>query len=207
MKAAIYVRESSSDTQNSPPIEQQIERGKHWVQYMGHELVKIYIDNGYSGGNWNRPDWNQCIKDAKRHNFQILWVWNQDRIARDTEQFLNFYRQMKSAGCKIYEDTANEYIDMETMGGRVKYQSLAQAAEIYRLVTSDKVKQAYQRKKDKTKWGRPPIPLDMEKIAQMRTDGLGWRTIAHEFNCSHNTIRNAIKALKNRVISEQSEKS
>jgi hypothetical protein len=43
-------------------------------------------------GDWKRPRMNQLVNDAKRHLFKIVIVWSQDRIARDTEQFLWFYR-------------------------------------------------------------------------------------------------------------------
>ena len=36
--------------------------------------------------------------------------------------------------------TSNDFIDMTTLGGRVKHTQLAAAAEIFRMVTSEKVK-------------------------------------------------------------------
>lgn len=199
--AAIYARESSSDTTKAPPIAEQIARGKQWAEQQGFTIVQVYEDDGFSGGDWTRPSWNRCILDVKRHLFKELYVWNQDRIARDTEQFLFFYRSVTNAHGRIYEDTSQGYIDMESLGGRVKHQTLAQAAEIFRLVTGDKVKQAYLRMKDKSKWGRPQIPLDMPRIHTLRAEGKGWRAIAKETGVSHNTIRNAV--FKNRVIVEQ----
>ena len=193
MKVCIYARESDSDTTKAPPINNQIDRGKQWVKDNGHELMIVHSDNGFSGGDWNRPAWNQCVKDAKRHMFQIIWIWNQDRLARDTEQFLWFYRNIKAANVNIWEATANDWIDMETLGGRVKHQALAQSAEIFRLVTSDKVKKAYQNKKAKgERWGRKPLKLDKDKIIALRKEGKGYRTIAKEFGCSYQVIRKVL---------------
>ena len=201
MKVAIYARESSGDTKNAPPITTQIERGKQWASQNNYELIEIYVDDGYSGGDWKRPGWIQARKDARRHFYKVLWVWNQDRLARDTEQFLFFYRSLKEAKCLVYEDTSRDYIDMESLGNRVKHQSLAQAAEIFRLVTSEKVKAAYLRKKDSTHWGRPKISIDIEKARKLRSKGNGWRTIAKELGVSHNTVR---RALQNNLILEHS---
>lgn len=202
MRFAIYARESSDDTSKAPPIEKQIEAGRQWGIDNGHgEPIEVYTDDGYSGGDWNRPGWLKALSDAKRHAYQILWVWNQDRIARDTEQFLYFYRHMTKASCRIFEDSPREFIDMSNLGNRVKHQSLAQAAEIFRLVTSEKVKNAYQRSKGKVKWGRPRKELDMDMINTMRANGSGWRTIGNQLGVSHNTIR---RAFHNRVIMEQS---
>lgn len=200
MKVSIYTRESDDDTNKAPPIEKQIERGKQWTSENNHELVIIYQDNGYSGGDWKRPDWNQSVNDAKRHLFQAIWVWNQDRLARDMEQFLWYCRNLKEAGVKIWEDTSNDWIDMDTLGGRVKHQSLAQASEIFRLVTSDKVKKAYQRKQQEAQkqgltrfWGRKPLNLPLEEIKGLKGQGLSLRAIAERYGVSYLTIRNKLK--------------
>lgn len=198
MKVAIYARESSDDTKTAPPIEEQLSRGRSWAEENNHTIIETYADNGYSGGDWKRPGWNKSVTDARRHHYKVLWVWNQDRLARDTEQFLWYYRQLKQFGINIYEDTANDFIDMETLGGRVKHQSLAQAAEIFRLVTSEKVKKAYERKKKAGGvWGRSKLSWDVEAAVKLRSDGKGWREISKVVGVSYQTVR---RALLNRVI-------
>lgn len=195
MKIAIYARESSDDITQSPPIENQIERGKQWAKENGYEVVQVYSDNGFSGANWKRPEWNKSLLDAKRNLWQILWVFNQDRIARDTEQFLYYYRILKEAKRTIYEEVSSDFIDMESLGGRVKHQTLAQAGEIFRLVTSEKVKAAYRRKKKSDPWGRPVLNVDMYFAQRLREDGYSWREIGQKLSVSHNTIRRRFKKL------------
>lgn len=203
MKVALYVRESSADTNKAPSIDEQITRGKQWVKENGYELIKVYSDNGYSGGDWTRPDWIQCVKDAKRHLWNIVWVWNQDRIARDTEQFLWFNRNLKDANIKIWEDTSNSLVDTDSLGNKIKHTTLAQAGEIFRLVTSDKVKKAYQRKKANGEhWGRNKIYVDVNLAIELKNQGLGFRRIAKEMNLHYQTVR---RALLNRVIVEHAE--
>ena len=202
-EGAIYARESSADTTKAPPIALQIERGYEYFQSLGIDKskVRVYADDGYSGGDWTRPEWNQCVKDARRHLWQHLWTWNQDRLARDTEQFLWFYRNLKDSDVHtIWEATSNSKIEMETLGDRVKHQSLAQAAEIFRMITSDKVKKVYNQKKlNGQRWGRKPL-LSAEQIAsaqQLRNVGFGFRRIATQLGVNYQTVR---RALLNRVI-------
>lgn len=48
-----------------------------WGIEQGFSLVRVYADDGYSGGDWTRPEWNQSAKDAKRHKqrecFSLDW--------------------------------------------------------------------------------------------------------------------------------------
>lgn len=194
MKVAIYARESSDDTNKAPPIEKQIEIGKQWAIDNSHEVVFIFKDDGYSGGDWSRPDWLRAIQEAKGKHYNILWTWNQDRIARDTEQFLHFYRNLKDNSIKVF--AMHEEINMDDVGGMAKHTSLAMASEIFRRVTSEKVKRTYESKKKeadkkglKVNWGRKKKILDENKIIELRKLGQGYKKIAKEIGCSYQTIR------------------
>ena len=198
MKVALYVRESDKDTKKAPPIAEQIEKGKQWVKDNNHVLVDILADNGYSGGDWKRPAWNRAVRMAKSHKIQALWSWDQDRLARDTEQFLWFYRQMNQA--KVMIITSDGEVDMHTLGGRVKHTSLAMAHEIFRVQTSEKVKKTYEHKKKKAenlgqhvKWGRPRIPVNTQEIIRLYDSGMGYRKIAKEVGVSYSTVRRVLQ--------------
>ena len=199
MIVSIYARESSDDLNKAPPIEKQIEIGKTWCKENNHELRFIFQDNGYSGGDWKRPDWLRAIQEAKGKHYNILWTWNQDRIARDTEQFLHFYRHMKDNSIKVISETEGE-INMDDVGGMAKHTSLAMASEIFRRVTSEKVKRTYQNKKKeadknnkKVIWGRKTIEVDIEKIKELRNKGLGYKRIGKELNINYQKVRRVLK--------------
>jgi site-specific DNA recombinase len=198
MIVGIYARESDDDTNKAPPIGKQIEIGKQWAIENGHEVRFIFKDDGYSGGDWNRPDWLKAIQEAKGRHYNILWSWNQDRIARDTEQFLHFYRNLNENSIKVI--TPDGEINMDEVGGMAKHTSLAMAAEIFRRVTSEKVTRTYQNKKKiaeskglKVIWGRKPKEYDIEKIFQLRASGKGYKAIGKEMGCSYQTIRRILQ--------------
>lgn len=199
MKAVIYARESSDDTNKAPPIEEQIKRARAYIEEQSFQLLDTYIDNGFSGGNWKRPEWNRLIREARGHKFNIVIVWNSDRIARDTEQFLYFNRIMKESFVKVYSLTEGE-INLESVGDTAKNISIAMANEIFRKVTSEKVKRTYESKKRacekkgiKFSWGRKPGSYDLEKIKQLRASGKGYRQIGKELGCSYQTIRRLLQ--------------
>jgi len=67
------------------------------------------------------------------------------------------------------------------------------------LITSEKVKRAYESAKDKAQkenkplcWGRKPLKIDEVRVTELRSQGLGYRTIAKEFGCSYQTIRRVL---------------
>lgn len=196
----IYARESSDDTSKAPSIEEQINRARQYCQEKGLDVFEVYQDNGYSGGDWNRPSFIKLKNDAKRHLFNLVIVWSQDRIARDTEQFLNFYRTLKEANVKLHSLTEGE-INMDNLGDRVKHTSMAQASEIFRLLTSEKVKKAFQSKRKqaekeglRVEWGRKPKKIDVNNIIDLRRQGLGYRQISQAVGgISYQTIRRVLQ--------------
>lgn len=201
MKVALYARESSDDTNKAPPIEKQIEIGRNWALENNHQVIFIFKDDGYSGSDWNRPDWQKSIQEAKGKHYNILWTWNQDRIARDTEQFLYFYRNLKANSIKVV--TTEGEINMDDVGGMAKHTSLAMAHEIFRRVTSEKVKRAYESKKKEAlkkgiinNWGRHKKVLDENKILELRNQGQGYKKIAKQIGCSYQTIRRLLNTRK-----------
>lgn len=166
MKGRIYGRESSDDTERAPPVKNQIDIGKVWFNEQSHELLATYQDVGLSGGNWRRPDFLRLLDEIKKGEF--VWAWSQSRLARDTEMFLWFVRQLKEKDCLLAID--REFVDMSHPDKRLTRTVIAASDEFMRLETSRKVKQTYSHKlaaarerKEKVEWGRTTIP---QEIAQ-----------------------------------------
>ena len=200
VRYAIYGRESSDDTNKAPPIEEQIKRCKQYAEEQEFTFIQSYEDNGFSGGNWKRPAWKQLVRDAKFHKFNMVIVWNQDRIARDTEQFLWFQRSLKEASVKLYS-ICDGIINLDSVGDTAKHISIAMASEIFRKVTSEKVRRAYsskvkeaEKKGTRIKWGRSPGKYNINLMRQLKAEGLGFREIAKRTGgCSYQTVRRLLQ--------------
>jgi site-specific DNA recombinase len=82
-KAVIYARVSSDLQKKEGTIQSQIEELRKQVFQNGDELVKEYIDEGFSGAMLDRPAMNQLREDMKNESFQLIYFLNTDRIARD----------------------------------------------------------------------------------------------------------------------------
>ena len=78
----VYARQSVEKT-NSLSISGQVELCEKTA---GHKL-KIYKDQGYSGKNTERPDFQRLLKDVRAGRVGTLYVYRLDRFSRSVADF------------------------------------------------------------------------------------------------------------------------
>lgn len=90
MKAAIYSRKSKF-TGKGESIENQVQMCKDYASmHLGHKKIDeflIYEDEGFSGGNTNRPEFRRLLEDARAKKFEVLICYRLDRISRNVADF------------------------------------------------------------------------------------------------------------------------
>lgn len=97
---AIYVRLSKDDGLDvSQSIQNQIKNLKEYAIANEFNIYNIYVDDGYSGKNMNRPGFQALLKDIKHKKFSILIVKDISRLGRSlnkvgefVEEFLPTYK-------------------------------------------------------------------------------------------------------------------
>ena len=88
-KVAIYIRLSKEDVDRgydeSESIKNQRTLLTEYVQKLGweYELIDIYIDQGYTGTNFNRPAFQQMIKDISLGKINMVITKDLSRLGRD----------------------------------------------------------------------------------------------------------------------------
>jgi site-specific DNA recombinase len=82
-RAALYARVSTDAQQKEGTIESRVVALRRQVAEAGHELVKEYIDDGYTGTLLARPGLDQLRSDLKADVFDTVYFLAADRIARD----------------------------------------------------------------------------------------------------------------------------
>jgi DNA invertase Pin-like site-specific DNA recombinase len=82
-KAALYARVSTDGQQKEGTIESQLAELRKQVAAAGQELVKEYIDDGYSGTLLDRPGLDQLRADAKSDVYDAIHFLDLDRVTRD----------------------------------------------------------------------------------------------------------------------------
>ena len=95
-KVGIYCRLSieDKDKQNadSQSIQNQKSMLRDYCRERDWEIYDIYADDGYSGIDRSRPEFNRLISDCEKGNIDIVLCKDQSRFSRDTvivEQYIN----------------------------------------------------------------------------------------------------------------------
>ena len=91
MKVAIYCRLSEEDKNklskddDSESIQNQKSMLIEYAVQKEWEIYNIYSDDDYTGSDRNRPAFNQLLKDAESHKFDIVLCKTQSRFTRELE--------------------------------------------------------------------------------------------------------------------------
>ena len=86
--AGIYIRLSQEDKgklyeSDSESVTNQKEILRNYCQNNGFHLVNEYVDDGFSGTNFDRPGFNQMINDIKSKKINLVIVKDLSRLGRD----------------------------------------------------------------------------------------------------------------------------
>ena len=94
----IYSRKSKF-TGKGESIENQIELCRQYIaMHFGEdaaENVLVYEDEGFSGGNLNRPDFKKMMTAAKDRKFKAIVVYRLDRISRNISDFSSLIEELE----------------------------------------------------------------------------------------------------------------
>ena len=82
---AIYCRLSRDDelTGDSNSIVNQKAILKKYAQEQGFRNIQFFVDDGYSGANFNRPDWNRLIGLVENDKVGVIIAKDMSRIGRN----------------------------------------------------------------------------------------------------------------------------
>ena len=86
--AGIYIRLSQEDKDkkyesDSESVSNQKEILRNYCKNNNFNLIDEYIDDGYSGTNFNRPGFNKMIEDIKNNIINLVIVKDLSRLGRD----------------------------------------------------------------------------------------------------------------------------
>ena len=84
-RVGIYTRLSIDDGTNeeSVSIDTQKKILTDFVMKKGWQIAKIYADDGYSGGNFERPDFKRMIQDIENKEIDCVVTKDLSRLGRN----------------------------------------------------------------------------------------------------------------------------
>jgi len=108
MNIAAYCRVSTDTNDQLNSLDAQKQFFDEYAEKNGHNLVRIYADEGISGTKIkNRVEFQRLLRDANHGVFDMVVVKDISRFARNTVDLLNSTRQLKALGIETMFLTAN----------------------------------------------------------------------------------------------------
>ncbi|MFH1360401.1 MAG: recombinase family protein [Candidatus Omnitrophota bacterium] len=144
MKVALYTRVSTEDQARegfSLEVQRnyllQYAKNFGWDVFCSMSGRDVYMDDGYSGGNMDRPALQRLLFDARNKHFDLILVYKQDRLSRRLKDLLGLLEEFDSLG--IGYKSATEPFDSTTSAGKLMFQQLGSFAEFERNRIAERV--------------------------------------------------------------------
>ena len=140
MRPALYIRVSSDEqaTKGNSLFEQE-ERGIAYCKAMGWSHPVIYIDDGYSAKDINRPELTRMLEAVKNKEHDTVITTKLDRLSRrllDILKLVDYFENNSSSYASI-----SESFDTSTSAGKLSLQVLGAVAEFERERNRERVRE------------------------------------------------------------------
>lgn len=137
MRVALYTRVSTEDQARegfSLEVQRtyllQYAKNFGWDVFCSMSGRDVYMDDGYSGGNMDRPALQRLLFDARNKQFDLVLVYKQDRLSRRLKDLLGLLEEIDSLG--VGYKSATEPFDTTSSAGKMAIQMLGSCAEFER---------------------------------------------------------------------------
>lgn len=171
MQIAIYARKSVI-IKESDSIDNQIQMCKDYAQskYINTKLeFDIYEDEGFSGGNINRPKFKELIKNVKKYD--VLICYRLDRISRNVADFSSTLTLLQANNCDFV--SIREQFDTSSPMGRAMIYIASVFAQLERETIAERIKDNMLQMAKKGMWsgGRLPLGYSSESTTYIDDEG------------------------------------
>ncbi|MDR3596673.1 recombinase family protein, partial [Clostridium sp.] len=177
LKIAIYSRKSKYIV-GSESIENQIQMCKDYAasKYTNEKLeFDIYEDEGFSGGNINRPKFQELIKTIKKYD--VLICYRLDRISRNVADFSSTLDLLQANNCDFV--SIREQFDTSSPMGRAMIYIASVFAQLERETIAERIRDNMMEMARRGSWtgGRTPLGYDSETSTYIDDEGHERKTV------------------------------
>lgn len=167
-KYFIYSRKSKYSKQGDS-VGNQIEMAKRYIfshfSDVTEEDIEVFEDDGFSGKNTRRPDFNRMLMRIKAGEPEYLVVYRLDRISRSVSDFSAILALLQKKN--IHFVSLNEQFDTSTPLGRVMIVIASAFAQMEREVISERVADNMLELSKRGTWsgGKAPMGFVSKRVA------------------------------------------
>lgn len=171
---AIYSRKSKF-TGKGESIGNQVELCKEYIRlHYGEtdaENVVVYEDEGFSGGNLNRPDFKKMMEAAKKRKFKAIVVYRLDRISRNISDFSGLIEEL--ARLDISFVSIREQFDTTSPMGRAMMYIASVFSQLERETIAERIRDNMHELAKTGRWlgGTTPTGYTSEAVKSVTIDG------------------------------------
>lgn len=177
MRTAIYARVSTKD-QNCAL---QLDALRSYCASRGWEIVREFVDHGFSGAKDSRPALNELMSWSAQRRIDAVVVWRFDRFARSVRHLVSALEDFQKLGISFV--SYSEQLDTTTSMGRAMFAIIAAMAQLERDLIRERVQAGVKRAiAERKHWGRKPIEFN-------DLPHLSLRKAAQELGVSFETVR------------------
>lgn len=180
MKAAekaqyvIYSRKSRF-TGKGESIENQIELCRQYIAAnFGQEAADqalIYEDEGFSGGNLERPQFKKMMQDSRQQRFTAIVVYRLDRISRNIGDFANLIQDLGDRHIDFV--SIREQFDTSSPLGRAMMYIASVFSQLERETIAERIRDNMHELAKTGRWlgGNTPTGYASESASNVSVDG------------------------------------
>lgn len=171
---AIYSRKSKF-TGKGESIGNQIELCKEYVRnFYGEQYldrIVVFEDEGFSGGNLNRPDFQKMMTAVRKRKFKAIIVYRLDRISRNISDFTGLIDELTKLGVSFV--SIREQFDTSTPMGRAMMFIISVFSQLERETIAERIRDNMHELAKTGRWlgGNTPTGFCSESVTTVTVDG------------------------------------
>ena len=171
---AIYSRKSRF-TGKGESIGNQVELCKEYIRtHYGEDTldrIAVYEDEGFSGGNLNRPDFKNMMEAARKHKFKAIIVYRLDRISRNISDFSSLIEELSRLDIAFV--SIKEQFDTGTPMGRAMMYIASVFSQLERETIAERIRDNMHELAKTGRWlgGTTPTGYNSKSVAGVTIDG------------------------------------
>ncbi|OPA76649.1 resolvase [Paenibacillus selenitireducens] len=168
MTVALYIRVSTDEqAEQGFSLESQKEKLILYCKSQGWEDYKLYIDDGYTGTNINRPAMKRLLRHIEEKKITSVLVYKLDRLSRKQKDILELIEDHFEKN-NVSFNSHQEKIDTSTPFGKAMLGVLAVFAQLDRDMIIERLTAGRRQRVNEGKWygGRIPFGYSWDKETQ-----------------------------------------